>query len=135
MSTMQLYKISYDYYEGEHEETLLAKDVDKEQFDKDIMEAKDYAQSLIGLKYKKSNFSVPYSVEYLPEFYNKIVDYLETQKGYVEIHTNDDVCYEIDDRDLCYGKKEITITKVEVCRTRKDGKSGGKFIDISESEI
>jgi len=129
MSTMQLYKISYDYYEGEHEETLLAKDVDKEQFDKDIMEAKDYAQSLIGLKYKKSNFSVPYSVECLPEFYNKIVDYLETQKGYVEIHTNDDIHYEVQDSGT--QEKEISVDKVEIHTVRKEGKPGGKFVPVN----
>jgi len=127
--SMQLYKISYDYYEGEHEEILLAKDVETEQFDKDIIEAKDYAQSRIGLKYKKSEYMKPYNVEYLPEFYQTIADYLQEQKGYIEIHTNDDIHYEVDDSGT--QEKEISVEKVEIHTVRKEGKPGGKFVPVN----
>ena len=47
-----LFKIKYTWYEGEYEETSLGKNVKIEEFEKDLIGARDFAKSLIGKKLK-----------------------------------------------------------------------------------
>ena len=53
---MQIFKIQYDWYEGEHNETLITKDVEESEFKKDILEAAAFAESLKGTEIKDYNY-------------------------------------------------------------------------------
>ena len=53
MSGLNVFKVEYYWYEGEHEETFLAKGVNEEDFEKDLLEAKDFAEKLKGIKKEK----------------------------------------------------------------------------------
>ena len=44
INKMNIFKIEYNWYEGEHEEILLAKDTEREQFEKDLLEAKKFCR-------------------------------------------------------------------------------------------
>lgn len=44
---MNIFKIEYGWYEGEHEEVLLGKGVEREEFEKDLVKGKEFAESLI----------------------------------------------------------------------------------------
>jgi len=81
---MNAFKIEYSWYEGEHGECWLAKEVEQEQFEADLKEAIVYASTQ------------KYSVSCLPEYYEAIVRYL-IKKKYIEISLNDDISYDIDD--------------------------------------
>ena len=131
MNTMNLFKIQYSWYDGDEDEILLAKDATQEQFDKDIMEARDIAQSLIKTSNSMTNIE-HYNVECLPSFYQEVIKYLQKQKGYIEISPNDDFHYEVHDKGS--ENKEIEIIKVEIHTLRKDGKPGGKFVEVDLNE-
>lgn len=70
----RIFKIEYNWYEGEHGEIFLGKYVEKEKFEKDLTKAKQFAKSLIGKKVKHQNYlGKGYSVECLPEYYQQII--------------------------------------------------------------
>ena len=105
-----LFKIEYDWYEGEHEETLLGKDIEKEGFEKDTIEARNFARNLIGKEIKRGEYlGKGYKVECLPEFYEQIIWFLINNKGYIEYCFDEDIAYSINDS----ADKEIAITKSE----------------------
>jgi len=41
---LNVFKVEYYWYEGEHEECLLIKAVEIEEFEKDLLEAKSFAE-------------------------------------------------------------------------------------------
>jgi hypothetical protein len=102
-NTMNLFKISYNWYEGEYEDTLLGKDVTREQFEKDLLEAKLFAISLKGIHIDIfADSRTPwegngYSVECLPEYYGQIVWFLINKKDYIECSINENITYDVDD--------------------------------------
>lgn len=107
---MNIFKIEYYWYEGEHEEILLAKDVEIEQFEKDLLEAKKFAEKLKGREIKEGEYlGKGYRIECLPEFYEQIIFFLKEKKEYFECNFNDDISYFIDDD----SSKKINITKSE----------------------
>ena len=104
-----IFKIEYNWYEGEHEETLLGKNIDKKKFEKDLTEAKNFAISLIGNEIKGENYlGKGYSIECLPEFYEQIIWFLINKKGYIECYFDENTKYNINDP----GNKQINITKL-----------------------
>lgn len=93
-----LFKICYQWYEGEYRETLVGKDVSQEQFEKDITEAKKFAQGLLGIQIKEGSYlGKGYSVACLPEYYNQIIWFLVEKKGYIECSRDERIEYFIDD--------------------------------------
>ena len=93
-----IFKIEYDWYEGEHDETLLAKEVSREEFEKDLIEAKNFAMNLLGINVSLGSYlGVGYSVQCLPEYYEQIVWFMTNKKGYVVCNFDEDFRYNIDD--------------------------------------
>ena len=93
-----LFKICYRWCEGEYRETLLGKNVIPEEFEKDITEAKKFAQSLLGRKIQHGSYlGKGYSVECLPEYYSQIIWFLIEKKRYVECSRDEHIEYYIDD--------------------------------------
>lgn len=106
-----VFKIEYDWYEGDHEETLLCKNVEREEFEKNLIEAKNFAKSLIGKKVDSGDYlGKGYSVECLPEYYEQIIWFLTEKKEYCECNFDEDVIYKVDDSS---SGKEIQINKHE----------------------
>ncbi|MDD4877643.1 MAG: hypothetical protein PHO02_01250 [Candidatus Nanoarchaeia archaeon] len=95
---MNIYRIYYDWCEGEHEETLLGKEVSKEKFEKDLIKAIRFAKSLIGKKADRENYlGKGYSVECLPEYYEQVIWFLINKNGYIECRFDTRLQYRIDD--------------------------------------
>ena len=114
---MNIFKIEYDWYEGEHSETLLVKNVKREEFEKDIINAKEFAESLIGKEIKEGEYlGKGYRVDCLPEYYEQILWFLTKRLGYIECDYNEDITYNVDD----YPNKKIEITKYERKNVRSE---------------
>lgn len=108
MANLNIFKIRYEWYEGDCGETLLAKDTPKEQFEKDLIEAKNFAENLKGRKINEGSYlGKGYTVECLPEFYEQIIWFLTEKKGYSECMYYDSEEYYVDDGI----NKEIDIQK------------------------
>jgi len=112
-----VFEISYDWYEGEHEETLLGKNVNKKQFERDLIKAKKFAQGLIGKEVKDYNYlGKGYVVGCLSEYYAQIVWYLTTKLEYIECHMDKRMNYEVHTLDA----SGISITSVEKINKRSE---------------
>lgn len=95
---IKLFKICYQWVEGEYDETILGKSITQEEFEKNIIEAKKFAQSLLGKEIEKGPYlGKGYTVECLPEYYQQIIWFLEEKKGYVECSRDEAVEYFIED--------------------------------------
>jgi len=95
---MKIFKIQYDWYEGEHEETLLGKNVSSEEFEKDLIKAKEFAESLIGKEIKEGKYlGKGYRVSCLPEYYEQIIWFLITKLDYIVCEYNNNIKYVVDD--------------------------------------
>src|SRR3989338_5634488 len=98
MGNYNIFKIGYVWHDGDEDYTYLAAAKDKEQNHKDLMEARSFAENLIGKKTEERDYlGKGYSVQCLPEFYEQIVWYLETKLGYVVCYMDDDTEYFVDD--------------------------------------
>ncbi len=97
MNEFNIFKIEYDWYEGEYYETLIGKRVNIKKFEKDLAEAKRFAEGLIGKKVKKDYLGKGYSVECLPEFYEQILWYLTNKLGYILCDYDNQTSYSIED--------------------------------------
>ena len=109
MKELRIFKLKYDWYEGEYEETFLAKDVDIETFEKDLIEAKNFAQNLIEKEVEHDYLGKGYSVACLPEYYEQIIWYLTTKLDYSISNIEEDLVYDVNDG--VYGKK-ISLSKI-----------------------
>ena len=117
MLQLQIFKLEYTWYEGEYHYTLLAKDVDKEQFEKDLIKAKEFAESLIGKEIKKGDYlGRGYRVGCLPEYYNQIIWFLNRKLRYIECDYDKDITYDVDDPQ----NKKISVKKSERKIERKE---------------
>jgi len=106
-----LFKIEYNWYEGDHEETILGKNVEGVEFEKDLVEAKDFANKLIGTGVKNGDYlGKGYSTECLPEYYKQIKWFLIEKKGYIECYSDEGIIYHVDDSDK---GKVILVRKYE----------------------
>lgn len=95
---MKIFRIGYQWYEGDCSETLLGKDVSYEEFEKDLIKAKEFAESLMGKEIKEGeHLGKGYTVECLPEFYEQIIWFLKTKLGYVDCDYDRDIKYFVDD--------------------------------------
>ncbi len=109
--SFNIFKIEYDWYEGDHGEIYLGKRVEKEDFEKNLIKAKKFAESLIGKKVKDYNYlGKGYSVECLPEYYEQIIWFLIDKMGYIECYFNNHISYHIDDSS---NGKKIELTRFE----------------------
>jgi len=116
MTELNSFKLEYYWYEDEHEETILIKDVKREEFEKDL-EAKQFAEKIKGIKIKEGKYlGKGYNIECLPEFYEQIIWFLKEKKKYKECQFNVDISYIIDDD----SNKEINIAKNEKITKRTD---------------
>ena len=108
---LRIFKIQYDWYEEEHEEFLLGKEVEKEEFEKDLIEARIFAENLPEKEEENHEefLGKCYNIKCLPEMYRQIVWYLTDKRGYTEYSFDEDIKYNISDS----GDKEITLTKRE----------------------
>lgn len=105
---MNIFKVEYSWYEDEHEETLLGKDVEREEFEKDIVKAKKFAESLIGKEIKHGKYlGKGYNVQCLPEYYEQIIWFLTERLGYIICDLDEHSHYTVDD----FSDKKINITK------------------------
>lgn len=117
MTELNVFKVEYFWYEGEHEAIFLAKDTKMEEFEKDLLEAKNFADKLKGIEIKEGNYlGKGYRVECLPEFYAQIIWFLTEKKEYKECQLNESISYIIDDN----ANKEIDITKDEEITKRTE---------------
>lgn len=111
MKEFNIFKIEYDWYEGEHEEILLAKEIEPEKFAEDLIEARKFAESLIGIEIKDYDYlGKGYSVGCLPEFYNQIIWFLTNKKGYSLCYLDKDTSFRVEDGD---NNKKIYIIKLK----------------------
>lgn len=116
MKMFNIFKIEYDWCEGEHEETLLAKDIEREEFEKDLVEGRKFAESLIGKEEIRMNYlGKGYSIECLPEYYEQIIWFLINKKGYIECYFDYDITYSVNDE----ADKKIGLEKSEKKIERK----------------
>src|SRR3989344_9614770 len=98
MAELNVFKIEYHWYEGEHEETLLAKSIEREAFEKDIIKAKEFAEGLIGKEVKTGKYlGKGYRIGCLPEYYEQIIWFLTEKLGYFICHFEEKIHYTIDD--------------------------------------
>ena len=117
MTELNVFKVEYYWYEGEHEECLLIKAVEIEEFEKDLLEAKSFAEKLKGVEIKEGEYlGKGYKIECLPEFYEQIIWFLIEKKEYKECQLNENISYIIDDNP----NKEIDITKNEKTTKRTE---------------
>ena len=94
----KLFKIEYDWCEGDHEEILLGKEVERDEFEKDLVAAKDFAISLLGKELKEGDYlGKGYHLDCLPEYYEQIIWFLINKKGYIAVSYDSDISYKIVD--------------------------------------
>ena|SRR3989338_7458439 len=107
---MNIFKIEYNWYEEDHEETLLGKEVSPEEFEKDLLQAKEFAESLIGIEINEGEYlGKGYRVDCLPEYYEQIIWFLIQKLGYIECCYNNTINYDVNDS----SHKKIDIIKLE----------------------
>lgn len=105
-----IFKLEYNWYEGEHEETLLGKEVERDEFEKDIIKAKDFAEGLIGKEIKDGEYlGKGYRVDCLPEYYEQIIWFLTERLGYIICYFDSDINYDVVDSP----NRKIEINKSE----------------------
>ena len=120
MNCLNIFKIKYSLYEGEYGETLLGKNVEQEEFEKDIIKAKEFAEGLIGIEINDGDYlGKGYSVQCLPEYYEQIIWYLTEKLGYIECYYGQDIRYDVDDAP----DKKINITQIKKKTERNELKS------------
>ena len=111
MKDFNIFKIEYYWYEGEHKETLLAKEIEPEKFEEDLIEANKFAESLIGIEIKDYDYlGKGYTVECLPQFYEQIVWFLINKKGYVLCSFDKNTFFRVEDSS---NNKKISIIKLK----------------------
>src|SRR3989338_2710005 len=112
-----IFKVEYNLYEEDHDSVFLGKAVEKEQFEKDLLKAKKFAESLIGKEIKEGEYlGRGYRVDCLPEYYHQIVWFLITELGYIECGYDKDITYYVDDS----SDKKISVNKSENKVERKE---------------
>ena len=110
MANFNLFRIKYEWYEGDCGEILIGKKVSVEEFENELIKAKDFAKSLSGKKIKSGDYlGKGYRVECLPEVFEQILWYLTEKEEYIECSYDESVCYDIDDNQ----NKKVTITKLK----------------------
>lgn len=103
-------KNKLDWCEGDHEETFVGKNIDKDQFERGLIKAKEFAESLIGKEVKNDYLGKGYFVECLPEYYEQIIWFLTDKMGYIKCYFDKNISYRIDDSS---NGKKIELTKFE----------------------
>lgn len=108
MLKMNIFKIEYYWPEDEHEEILLGKNIEQEEFEKDLIKAKEFTESIMGKKIKEGKYlGKGYRIQCLPEYYEQIIWFLTKKLGYVTCYFDENIYYIIDDS----SDKKIVISK------------------------
>ena len=97
MTYFTIFRIRYDWYDGEHNEALIAKEISKESFEEDLLKAKEFAKGLIGKKVQGDYLGKGYRVECLPAYYEQILWHLTNKSGYIYCDFYEDVEYSVED--------------------------------------
>ncbi len=114
---LNLFKVEYHWVEGEYNSSLLGKAVEREEFEKDLLKAKEFAQSLMGKEIKGYDYlGVGYTIECLPQFYAQIVWFLIEKLGYLNCRFQESISYDVDD----WPDKKIMIHKSEIKTERRE---------------
>lgn len=125
MNELNIFKIAYQWYEGDHKETLLGKNVSEEEFEKDLTEAKNFAEGLIGIEIEEGSYlGKGYKIDCLPEYYDQILWFLTEKKGYIGCNRVEKVMYFVDDavaQKIAINKR---IQKVEWQELAEEDKNG-----------
>lgn len=87
---LNIFKLEYNWFEGEHDEILLAKEVEQKEFEKDLVKAKKIAKG------------------HLPDIYEQIIEFL-IKKGYSKCKLNEDSSYIVNDDVF----RKVTLIKLE----------------------
>ncbi|MBU2638266.1 MAG: hypothetical protein KJ955_04795 [Nanoarchaeota archaeon] len=117
MESMRIFRIYYDWYEDDHEETLLGKEVTEKEFESDMAEAINFAISLTGKEAERGDYlGKGYSVECLPEYYEQVLWFLTKKKGYIQCNFNMEVQYRIENDD---SKKIIARKRMETLELKE----------------
>lgn len=96
MKKLRIFRIYYDWYEDDHNETLLGKEITEEEFEEDMREAVSFATSLIGKEAESGDYlGKGYKVDCLPEYYEQILWFLINKKGYINCDFDMKVQYQI----------------------------------------
>jgi len=107
---MNIFKIEYDWYDGDHSEILIGKDVNQSQFEIDILKAKVFAESLMGKEIKERDYlGKGYRVDCFPEYYEQIVWFLTSKLGYIECGYDSNILYNVE----AFSNTKIGIIKSE----------------------
>lgn len=95
---------------GDHDEILLGKNVETEEFEKDLINAKKFSESLMGIEIKDGEYlGKGYRIQCLPEFYEQIIWFLTSELNYLKCYYDGNINYNIDDD----SNKKIEIIKVK----------------------
>lgn len=123
MHEFNLFKVSYQWCEGDHKEVLLGKSISKEDFERDLIEARDFAEKLIGMEIKEGSYlGKGYRVECLPEYYEQIIWFLTEKRGYVECYNDENIEYftEDDGSSKIYIRKRVQKTEWQTIGKNKE---------------
>lgn len=117
MTNLNIFKIEYHWHEGEYEEALLGKEAQREEFEKDLLKAKAFAESLIGKEVEEGEYlGKGYRIDCLPEYYEQIIWFLTEKLGYFVCSFDETIDYSVDD----FQSKNIGITKSEKKLERRE---------------
>ena len=118
MENLNIFKIEYDWHEGDHGEILLGKRINRESFENDFIKAKEFAESLVGKKIEDENYiGKGYHIECLPAYYEQIVWFLINKLGYIECNYNDETTYHVEDtydREILINKSKKKVETIEL---------------------
>ncbi len=107
---MRIFKIEYHWYEGEYDYNILVKDVSHKEFEKDLIKAKEFAESIVDNKIKEGDYlGKGYCIVCLPEFYEQIIWYLKNKLNYIDCYFDEYIKYSVSD-DM---SKKISISRGE----------------------
>jgi hypothetical protein len=111
----RVFKIEYDWCDGEHEEVFVGKEVSREEFEKDLVKAREFALSLSGKEIEEYDYlGKGYTSECLPQYYKQILWFLETKLGYVCCYVDDTITYGVG----TWGEDKLAIERKETKKER-----------------
>lgn len=114
---INIFQVEYSWHEGEHQEILLGKPVEREEFENDLLKAKEFAESLMGIEIQDQDYlGKGYHVDCLPEYYEQIIWFLTEKLGYTCCDFDKGISYDIDDPET----KKIGVTKSEIKKERAE---------------
>jgi hypothetical protein len=116
--SFNIFRVEYQWVEGEEGFTLVGKGVTRRRFEKDLSEAKRFAESLRGKEIiSGENLGKGYYTECIPEYYRQILWFLKNKKGYVYCYFDEHFAYKVDNglgRSILVERKEKRTKRSEI---------------------